>query len=203
MVNVPSVPVLSRIIPLILLALWSVSPVFADDTVDAAVNRLSTVGQFAFGGVGYAGVISKGEIDFKVVVAQPKPTALNAYERLWVIGNPQGKSYALSGLKKLAPERFEELTATIAKSTKEVEVMRGCVISHEPLLEVAKQIGQGKFRFCGQLSETGDTTTLCFFFAFLRLDECYDDDSTACPVHLARPGKPPVWSGGNLPWKVL
>jgi hypothetical protein len=133
--------------PLILLVLFSISPVLADDTVDAAVNRLSTVGQFAFGGVGYAGVTSKGETDFKFVLTQPKATALNAFERLYAIGNPQGKSYALSGLKKLAPERFAELVATLAKSTEEVEVMRGCIVSHEPLPEIAKQIGQRKFRF--------------------------------------------------------
>jgi hypothetical protein len=111
------------------------------------VNRLSTVERFAFGGVGYAGETSKGETDSKFVLAQPKPTALNAFERLYAIGNPQGKSYALSGLKKLAPERFAELVATLAKSTEEVEVMRGCIVSHEPLPEVAKQIGQRKFRF--------------------------------------------------------
>jgi hypothetical protein len=133
--------------PLILLVLFSISPVLADDTVDAAVNRLSTVERFAFGGVGYAGVTSKGETDFKLVLAQPKPTALNAFERLYAIGNQQGKSYALSGLKKLAPERFAELVATLAKSTEEVEVMSGCIVSHEPLPEIAKQIGQGKFRF--------------------------------------------------------
>jgi hypothetical protein len=133
--------------PLILLLFFTVSPVLADNTVDAAVIRLATIGQFAFGGVGYAGVTSKGETDFKFALAQPKPTARKAFERLFAIGNPQGKSYALSGLKKLAPERFAELIATVAKSTEEVEVMRGCIISHEPLPEVAKQIGQGKFRF--------------------------------------------------------
>lgn len=132
---------------LILVVFFSISPVLADDTVDAAVNRLSVVEHFAFGGVGYAGVTSKGETDFKFVLAQPKPTALNAFETLYAIGNPQGKSYALSGLKKLAPQRFVELAAKSARSTEEVEVMRGCIVSHEPLPEVAKQIGQGKFRF--------------------------------------------------------
>jgi hypothetical protein len=132
---------------LILLILLNISLVLADDTVDAAVNRLSTVEKFAFGGVGYAGVISKGETDFKLVLNEPKPTALDAFERLYAIGNPQAKSYALSGLKKLAPERFAELVATLAKSTEEVEVMRGCIVSHEALPEVAKQIAKGKFRF--------------------------------------------------------
>jgi len=133
--------------PLTLLVLFSIAPVLAYDTVDAAVNRLSTIERFAFGGVGYAGVTSEGEADFKFVLALPKSTALNAFERLYAVGNPQGKSYALSGLKKLAPERFAERDATLAKSTDEVEVMRGCIVSHELLPKVAKQIGQGKFRF--------------------------------------------------------
>ena len=137
----------SAIWPFILLVLFRMSPVLADDTVNAAVNRLSIVERFAFGGVGYAGVTSKGETDFKLVLAQPKPTAVNAFERLYAIGNPQGKSYALSGLKKLAPERFAELVATLAKSTEEVEVMRGCIVSRERLPEVAKQVAKGNFRF--------------------------------------------------------
>ena len=132
---------------LLLLVLCSISPVLADDTVDAAVNRLSTVERFAFGKVGFAGVISQGETDFRLVLAQPKTMALNAFEKLYAIGNSQGKSYALSGLKKLATQRFEELVAALGKSTDEVAVMRGCVVSREPLPNVAKQIGQGKFQF--------------------------------------------------------
>jgi hypothetical protein len=131
----------------ILLVLCSVPLVLADDSVDAAVNRLSTVERFAFGGVGFAGVTSKGETDFKFVLAQSRPTALNAFEKLYAIGNPQGKSYALAGLKKLEPQRFTELVAALGKSPDEVEVMRGCIVSHEPLHEIAKQIGNGKFRF--------------------------------------------------------
>jgi hypothetical protein len=121
---------------LLLFFSFSVLPVLADDTVDAAVNRLATIGQFAFGGVGFAGVTSRGETDFKFVLAQPQPTARNAFERLYAIGNPQGKSYALSGLKKVAPKRLAELVATVAKSTEEVEVMRGCIISREPFLKL-------------------------------------------------------------------
>jgi len=120
---------------------------FADDSLDAALKRLSTVGQFAFGGVGYVGVTSKGEIDFKVVLSQPQSAALTAFEKLYATGDPQGKSYALSGIKKLNPSRFKELLASAQASTDEVEVMRACVISHELLRDVAKQIDLGKFRF--------------------------------------------------------
>ena len=119
----------------------------AEEPPDAALKRLSTVGIFAFGGVGYAGVTSKGEIDFKIVLSQPQPVALTAFEKLYATGNPQGKLYALSGIKKLNPSRFKELLASTEAPTDEVEVMRGCVISHELLRDVAKQIDRGKFRF--------------------------------------------------------
>ena len=133
--------------PLLVLVLFGILPGLADDTVDAAVNRLSTVGQFAFGGVGFAGVTSRGETDFKLVLAQPKPAALMAFERLYAIGNPQGKSYALSGLKELAPRRFAQLVATLDKSTEEVKVMRGCIVTHERIPDVAKQVAKGNYRF--------------------------------------------------------
>lgn len=65
---------------------------FGDDSVDSAVKRLSNVEIFAFGGVGYGGVTSKGEIDFNLVLAQPPPIALTAFEKLYATGNPQEKS---------------------------------------------------------------------------------------------------------------
>jgi len=131
----------------ILVFFCAASTALADDSVTAAVDRLSRVERFAFGGVGFAGVTSNGEIDFKLIFAQPESIALNAFEKLYVIGNPQGKSYALSGIKNLKPQRFSELMASIAKSTEEVAVMRGCIVSHEALRDITKQIDQRKFRF--------------------------------------------------------
>lgn len=118
-----------------------------DDPVDVAIKRLSAVEKFAFGGVGFAGVTSKGEIDFKFVLSQPEPVALTAFEKLYGIGNPQGKSYALAGIKKLNPSRFRELLATARGSTEQVAVMRGCIVSRESLGDTAKQIDHRKFIF--------------------------------------------------------
>ena len=118
----------------------------ADDRLDASVKRLARVQTFAFGGVGYAGVISKGETDFKFVLSHQPSIALAAFEKLYAVGNPQAKAYALSGIKKLDLKRFKELLATRAASD-EVEVMRGCIISHESLNEVASAIVAGKFGF--------------------------------------------------------
>lgn len=120
---------------------------FADDSVDAAVERLSQVGTFAIGGIGFAGVISKGEIDFRLVLAQPEPTALNTFEQLFATDNPQAKAYALFGIKLLNPSRFRELMALTATSKEQVSVMSGCVGFRKPLRVLAKQIEQGAFPF--------------------------------------------------------
>ena len=92
------------------------------------------------------GVPSRGEIDFTFILSQPQTAASSAFEELYAIGNPQGKLYALSGIKKLDPRRFEALLAASETATDEVVVMRGCIVSHEALRDVAKQIERGKFR---------------------------------------------------------
>jgi hypothetical protein len=130
----------------IFLLLYGVA-VGADEHLDAAVKRLASVTTFAFGGVGYAGVTSKGEIDFKFVLSQSMPVALAAFEKLYADGNPQAKSYALCGIKKLNLNRFKELLAVAGTSTEEVEVMRGCIITHESLRRVAKEVENSEFRF--------------------------------------------------------
>jgi hypothetical protein len=119
----------------------------ADELLGHVVKRLASVRTFAIGPVGYAGVTSKGEIDFKFVLSQSAPVALAAFEKLYANGNPQAKSYALAGIRKLSPSRYKELLAIAGAATDEVEVMRGCVITHEPLQKVAKEIDGGEFRF--------------------------------------------------------
>jgi hypothetical protein len=96
-------------IPLLLCGIGAL----AGDSIDSALKRLSNVEIFAFGGVGYAGMTSKGEIDFKLVLSQPQPVALAGFKTLYATGNPQGKSYALSGIKKLNPNRFKDLLASL------------------------------------------------------------------------------------------
>src|SRR5262249_29058013 len=108
---------------------------------------LSAAERFAFGGVGYAGATSKGEIDFNFVLSQPEAVALAAFEKVYATGNPQGKSYALTGIKKLNPRRFRQLLASTGGVTEKVEVWRVCIFSQEPLGEVAQQSDDRRFRF--------------------------------------------------------
>jgi len=117
----------------------------AENGFDAAVRRLSAESIFAFGGVGFVGQTSKGELDFRVIAAQEKEVALAAFEKLVVSGNPQAVAYGLSGIRKLSPSRFQELLPSFESSSIEVETMRGCIISKSHLDKVAEQIRRGDF----------------------------------------------------------
>jgi hypothetical protein len=117
----------------------------ADAKLDAVVSHLSKVDVFAFGGVGYAGVTSQGELDFRAIVSQPIPVALAAFEMLYVTGNPQAKAYAIVGFKKLDPNRYRELLSFTKDSADQVAVMRGCIINREALAKVVQEIEKGEF----------------------------------------------------------
>jgi hypothetical protein len=78
----------------------------ADEQLNAAIKRLTNASTFAFVVVGFAGVQSEGEADFKVVMSRPGSVALAAFERLYDDGNAQGKGYALAGIKSLSTARF-------------------------------------------------------------------------------------------------
>ena len=142
-VEVSRLHLLTRLVAVFLL-LYGVAA-RADELLDAVVKRLASVNTFAFGPVGYAGVTSKGETDFKFVLSQSAPVALAAFEKLYANGNPQAKSYALAGIRNLNLNRYKELLAMAGAATDEVEVMRGCIITHEPLRKVAKEIDGGEF----------------------------------------------------------
>jgi hypothetical protein len=112
-------------------------PMLSQKSPDDAIKRLASIDVFAFGGIGFAGVISKGETDYKFVLSQPPAVAVAAFEQLYAHGNPQGKAYALAGLKKLDPDRFHELISSIDLSKEKVITMHGCILSREYLRAIA------------------------------------------------------------------
>ena len=116
------------------------------EDASAAVRRLSTVGMFAFGGVGFAGRTSEGELDFRQVYAQPPEVALAAFEKVYAEGTLPAKAYALVAIRELSPNRFRELLTPLAKSGDKVQTAHGCVISREPVSAVARQIAAGDYR---------------------------------------------------------
>ena len=123
--------------------LLCVSIVHAQHSAETALDRLAKVGQFAFGGTGYAGVISQGEKDYKVVMS--RPSAESDFERLLLVGNQQAKAYALVGIRTLDPARFKQLSASLANSKEEVVTQQGCIVDHEAPSTVLTRIASGRY----------------------------------------------------------
>ena len=113
-------------------------------TVEQSVQRLAHVDFFAFGGVGFGGVTSQGELDFRRIKLEPPDVALAQFERVYALGNLAAKSYALVGIHSLSSKRFKELYAHLPTPNSDVETMHGCEISSEHFREIARQIKEGK-----------------------------------------------------------
>jgi hypothetical protein len=124
-------------------ALLFFATVQAAQTVDAAFERLTKVGLFAFGGVGYSGTTSPGEKDYKAILS--RPSAMADFERLYSSGNIMAKCYALVGMRRLKPQRFRELAQPLDNSKEEVTTMHGCLMSHELLGVIITQIESGRY----------------------------------------------------------
>lgn len=125
------------------ISLVFVSIAHAGDSVDPVLDRLAKVDRFAFGGTGYAGIISRGEKDYRVI---PSRTSAEAdFERLLAIGNPQAKSYALMGIRTLDPGPFKQISRALRDSTEEVVTQSGCIVYEESLGVVLKRIDEGYY----------------------------------------------------------
>ena len=108
-------------------------------------ERLTTIELFAFGGIGFAGKTSEGEKAFRVVMEKPRDEALPAMEAIFANGSVAAKSYALVGIRKLAPQRFETLYQSVAHSQEKVPTMSGCIARTMTLQEVANEIRSGAY----------------------------------------------------------
>jgi hypothetical protein len=115
----------------------------ATQRVDTSFERLAQVEIFAFGGVGFAGVTSSGENDYRDILA--RPSALGDFEKLYSSGNPQAKCYALVGIRKLSLQRFKELANSLHSSKEHVATMQGCIARQQFLGDIVKQIESGNY----------------------------------------------------------
>lgn len=129
---------------IILVLLFSVvGAAHSQASPDETVDRLAKVDVFAFGPVGYAGIISQGEKDYLSI--QSRHSAAEDFERLFKIGNPAAKCYALVALRWLNPRRFAELAASLHNSEEKVTIAEGCLISHERLSKLVAGIETGSY----------------------------------------------------------
>ena len=115
----------------------------AGEPRDPTFERLAKVEVFAFGGIGYAGVISQGEKDYEAIFSRQSAAA--DFERLYATGNLQAKAYSLVGLRLLKPDKYRELSTLLRDSQTEVQTMHGCISGHEFARVVVEQIEAGRY----------------------------------------------------------
>jgi hypothetical protein len=132
-----------RFAAVLLVVLCSIAP--AQDTLSATVKSITKTGVFAFGGVGFIGKISQGEIDFRAIQSQPAAVALASFETIYATGDPAAKSYALAGIRQLDGARFKELLQSLNGSQETVFTMHGCIMERHRLAEVANAIDAGSY----------------------------------------------------------
>ncbi len=115
----------------------------AGDATDPTLDRLSKVDIFAFGGIGYAGTISRGERDYKLIFSRTSAEA--DFERLFAVGNAQAKAYALVGIRALDQKRFTQISRSLRNSKEEVITESGCIVEHQPFGALLKRIAADEF----------------------------------------------------------
>lgn len=128
---------------IVVVVLLSMANAQAPKAAAAPVERLAKVEIFALGPIGYAGITSQGEKDYRVVLSRSSASA--DFERLFSLGNPQAKSYALVGLHAVNPNRFKEIASSLHDSKDDVTSESGCIVFHESLGTVLKHIEAGDY----------------------------------------------------------
>lgn len=134
---------LKRLAVALLIVSCSIAP--AQDTLPAAIKSLAKTGMFAFGGVGFIGKTSQGEIDFRTIQSQPPAIAFASFETIYATGDAAAQLYALAGIRQLDETRFKELLHSLDGSQETVFTMQGCMMERHRLLDIAKGIDAGSY----------------------------------------------------------
>jgi hypothetical protein len=132
---------------IVLLALWAgcfAGSSFAQNApIDQDLYGLARVHLFAIGTVGFAGQIQPGEQRLERILA--RPTAVRDLRRLYAIGTPEAKSYALAGLYQLDRSRFEQLSQRLQNSSAKILIERGCIVTIGSFPEIIRRIEAGRY----------------------------------------------------------
>jgi hypothetical protein len=107
------------------------------------VDQLRSISHFAFGGVGVAGTTSEGETAFMEVLAGASAKA--DFERLLKTGNPQGKCYALVGLRAVDVKLFEAKVVAFEHDQTPVNTIGGCIVATLRMNSVVANIRAGHY----------------------------------------------------------
>jgi len=125
----------------IVLSQAGISP--ASSSENSAVRDLAAAKSLAFGGVGVAGLMSEGERNLRAVLA--RADASRELQAALAHATPAGTLYILVGLRRCDRTAYQKVFDSLARPSDNVEVVRGCMISKEPLRQVLSQIQDGRF----------------------------------------------------------
>jgi hypothetical protein len=122
----------------LLLLIWTVSTHAVDP-----LKTLSSIHDFAFGGIGVAGTTSEGEVVFREIYN--RPSAKDDFLKLLNSGNPQARCYALVALRGLSPQIYSSEIEKYKKDKTKVTTIGGCMIAVFPMSSVATNIEAGYY----------------------------------------------------------
>jgi hypothetical protein len=117
----------------------------APPTPQQAYKQMLSVPRFAFGGVGYAGVTSPGEVAYHAIAGSTNALAL--FSTVFSNGNAQAKLYALCGIRQFARGRFNSYADSLRSANPKVETMQGCLVLDEFATNIICRISTGSYDF--------------------------------------------------------
>jgi hypothetical protein len=134
---------LRRAASLCIVIVWLSSTAEATHQRDPVLTRMAKVDVFAFGGIGFAGAISPGEKDYRLISS--RPSAIADFERVFAVGTREAKCYALTGLFRLDRKRFNVLSSGLRNSKAQVDTMHGCMGFPQTFQAVIEAIEAGEY----------------------------------------------------------
>ena len=99
--------------------------------------------KFALGGIGAAGIISKGESALRTILDQPD--AVTQLEKMLPHATDAGRLYILVGLRMRDRSAYKRAFDSYSQHDSTVETVRGCMISKESFKAVMREIDRGNF----------------------------------------------------------
>lgn len=106
-------------------------------------SDLQDVSNFAFGGIGAAGIMSKGESALRSILAEPD--AVTQLEKMLPHATDAGRLYILVGLRLRDRSAYKRAFDSYSKHDSSVETVHGCMISKESFQAVMREIDRGDF----------------------------------------------------------
>jgi len=110
---------------------------------NSAARDLAAAKSLAFGGVGVARLVSEGERNLRTVLQQPD--ASQQLQAALAHATPAGTLYILVGLRRCDRAAYQKVFDSLARSSDDVEVVCGCMVSKEAFRQVLSQIQDGRF----------------------------------------------------------